>query len=291
MTGLVKSRKHDQKYFPKVEANEFVSNLEIPSGRDSLQNAWLTITLNYSLDFLDSKNPGGIVYRGKNGKGAFVRDSDRKEFAVLDWDFKSQLEFNRRFAKTEAFWNHRFLLTTPRDYDVLDYTSFSGTGWVVRLNVLCLFRLGSGGTLTHLPLKVVRPDPTFWDKVFGNEFRSHSRLYDDADTSRTMRHEVGHALDQLHIMALKGDKQCLIDINANRCYDTPKGEPENIMGRGDALSVANAKPWQDAIEAHTNVPELGIVIPKAKWQVTMAVNAPPRRIPLGVANIGKPREF
>jgi hypothetical protein len=203
---------------------------------------------------------------------------------VLEWDKNSREEFLNRFLQTETFWNHKFLLIAPRNYDGLDFATFSSLGWLIRPNVLCLFRLRAGGKPIHLPLKAVRPDPTIWDKISGTQFRSNNRLYDDADTARTMRHEIGHALDQLHIGALLGDKHCLVHINDKKCYDTPKDQPANIMGRGNALSTVNAKPWLDLIAEHTETLQ-------TKWLVTMAVHTPPRRMPLGLANMVKSPEF
>jgi hypothetical protein len=68
----IKTKTHGQKFYPKVEAKEFSSRLEIPSGRDPLQNAWLTITLNYSLSFLDSKNPEALFINTKAAPEALM---------------------------------------------------------------------------------------------------------------------------------------------------------------------------------------------------------------------------
>ncbi|MEW6130296.1 MAG: hypothetical protein AB1757_24890 [Acidobacteriota bacterium] len=266
-----KSKKHGMVYFDSISAKEFESRLEVPDGRNPNQNAWLTITINYSLNFADSKNRVAGVIVEKNGK-YYAKDSDNELFPIKDWDFKSQIEFNRRFRQGEKFWNYKFLLITPKDYNAFDYTSWAGPGWICRPNIICLFRLGSGLSPTHLPLTVVRPDPTWWDNLVGNSFRSHSRLYDEEDVkTKTLWHELGHALDQLHIKALMGNQQCLVDINKDDCYDTPSGMDENIMGRGTGLATVNAKPWQELIEAHTG-------IPKFKWLVTTATNTPPRKL-------------
>lgn len=267
-----------QKFSHEVNASEFDSKLEVPDGRNPNQNAWLTVTINYSLNFVDRRNPTSKV-RLKNGK-AYIKDTNNDEFELKDWDFQSQQSFNRRFCKGADFWNYKFLLITPHDYDGLDFESMAGPGWVCRPNVICLFRLKSGGSPTHLKIDAVRPDISGWSAFWGTNFRSHSRLYDEDDVkSRTLWHELGHALDQLHIQALLGDKQCLVDINADRCYDG-----DNIMGRGAKLEPVNAKPWRELIFHHTQVPQ-------SKWTVTQAVNTPPRAIPLGLAHVGKPQRF
>jgi hypothetical protein len=274
-----KGKRYGMAYYNSISAQEFESRLDVPDGRDPNQNAWLTITINYSLNFADSKNrvPGVIFSKNEGTKKPeyFAKDSNGNLFPIRDWDFKSQADFNRRFLQGEKFWNYKFLLQTPIDYDGLDFTSWSGPGWICRPNVICLFRLKSGGSPTHLPITVVRPDFSWWDDLTGNDFRSHHFLYDERDVkTQTLWHELGHALDQLHIKALLGNKQCMVDISKDDCYDTPGGMEENIMGRGTGLAAVNAKAWQDLIEAHTD-------IPKFKWHVTMATNTPPRKLQMG----------
>src|SRR5262249_42764880 len=140
-------------------------------------------------------------------------------------------------------------------------------------NVICLFRLKPGLSPTHLRINVVRPDPSFWDNIFGRSYRSNKFNYQiqDVDT-KTLWHELGHALDQLHIMALKGDPQCMVDVNADRCYEGP-----NIMGRGKELEPLNARAWNELIGHHTDTP-------KEKWKATLSVNTPPRQFRSASAN-------
>ncbi|HMS43725.1 MAG TPA: hypothetical protein PKE69_26080, partial [Pyrinomonadaceae bacterium] len=156
----------------------------------------------------------------------------------------------------------------------LDYEAL-GAGKLCRPNVLCLFRLRTVNnfrreSFTHLPLKVVR-----LAKDTSDDFRSSFRTYDSNDTDKTFYHELGHCLNQLHIRALLGDESCIYDdINADHCYDTPEGMEENVLGRGTALDVVNAKPWLERIEKHTS-------ISKVKWIVTKGTDLPPRTMPLG----------
>ena len=56
--------------------------------------------------------------------------------AVLDYALHEGI--SRGAEKT---WNWQFVLVTPRTYSELDYISMAGSGWKVRPNVLCLFRL------------------------------------------------------------------------------------------------------------------------------------------------------
>jgi hypothetical protein len=41
----------------------------------------------------------------------------------------------------ESTWNYQFILQTPKTYSGLDVSSNVGSGWIVRPNALCLFRL------------------------------------------------------------------------------------------------------------------------------------------------------
>jgi len=271
-------RSNQWNYFDEVNAHECDSTLEVPDGRNPRQNAWLTITINYTLEFVDRNNLANLGYL--RNKKAYIRDSDRTEFPLRDWDYASQLDFKKRFDKGEGFWNYKFLLITPPDYDELDYTSMVGAGSVSRPNIICLFRLKAGASPTHLTIRAVRPEISGWDSFWGKSFRSHETLYQEGDvTTKTLWHELGHALDQLHIRALNGDAKCLVDINADRCYDG-----DNIMGRGTKLESVNAKPWRELIWHHTRIPQ-------NKWVVTSAVDTPPRVIPLGVAQVAKPALF
>ncbi len=250
-----------------VSTNDFDSKLEIPNGKDPNQNAWLTLTVRYALNFLDSRSSSGDVIVRKDGK-CYAKDSDGTLFPVLDWDFKSQQTFNKRFLKGENIWNHKFLLLTPRDYSKLDFTSFAGSGWVCRPNVLCLFRLESYAAKAHRTISVVR--------VESKSFRSNAVLYKEGDVlTKTLGHELGHALSMLHIQALKGNQACVVSPNDDPCYDgdTPE-ENENIAAHGDKLSTLNAITWQECMGAHTETAH-------TSWHSTMAVSTPPRKMPLG----------
>lgn len=260
------SRMQGAKFIHAIGADEFESTLEMPTGKDPSQNAWLTITVNYSFNFIDSKSSTSGLHVRQDGR-SFGRDLDGKLFPLKDWDMASISEFVRKFQKGESFWNHKFLLVTPRDYDAFDFTSMAGTGWVCRPNVLCLLRLRSGGSPNHLPINVVRTGDT--------NFRSSHFTYDDQDVNnKTLWHELGHALDQLHIRALFGDQKCFVEVNHDDCYKEPPGVAPNIQGSGTGLLPQNAKAWHELIARHTETPQ-------TKWQVSMATNTPPRKMPLG----------
>lgn len=262
------SKPKGAQFYHNIRAHEFDSNLAVPNGKDPGQNAWLTITVNYSLNFADSRNqvPGLIV---KDGGKYCAKPSNptADTVPIQDWDFKSQMDFAHKFARAESFWNYRFLLVTPRNYDKLDFTSWGGKGSICRPNVICLFRLSSVGTSTHLRLNVVRTEKFF---------RSDSNTYAESDVSdKTVWHELGHSLDQLHIRALLGDPFCKAAANINNtiCYKEPEGVAPNIQGTGTGLIPENAKAWHELIARHTETPQ-------TDWKVSMTTHTPPRQLPL-----------
>jgi hypothetical protein len=262
------------KFNYSVSADECESLLEMPDGRNPNQNAWLTITINYTLNFVDRRNlvPGLIVQQnGKFYAKPSLPGANAPNVQIRDWDNESRSAFVKRFAKGEDFWNYRFLLITPQDYDAFDFTSWDGPGWICRPNVICLFRLKSGGSPNHLALNVVRKERD------GDFFRSDAHTYANTDVNnKTLWHELGHALDQLHIKALLGDPNCLVDMHASDdpCYDTPAGMEPNIQGRGTGLIPQNAKAWHELIARHTDTLQ-------PRWQVSLATNTPPRKQPIG----------
>ena len=155
MQILLRNKNPGAKFHHQVGAREFSSTLEIPNGSNALQNAWLTITINYELNFVDSRNLSSkAVLRNRQ---AFIKDADNDEFPLRDWDQPSRSDFIRRFDKGEDFWNYKFLLITPPDYDGFDFQCMS-KGLVCRPNVICLFRLKSGGSPNHLTVDAVRPE-------------------------------------------------------------------------------------------------------------------------------------
>ncbi len=257
--------------------NNFESRLEIPNGKTLNQNAWLTIRVNYRLNFVDSQNlarnsAGENIILANQPEGYFVAvDSNKKKFPISDWDSHSKYIFHEKFKNGEIFWNYKFLLETPSDYADLDYKGLDG--WIYRPNIICLFRLKQFGAETRRQIDVVRAKTN----AANPKFRSNDSLYNHTDVNnRTVWHELGHALNQLHIQNLAktatGLTLCVDDVNANACYITPQwmGKP-NVMGYGEALHPVNAKPWLEQIQEHTN-------IPSSKWIARLSTNIPPKRI-------------
>jgi hypothetical protein len=282
--------------------DRYDSELEIPNGNNPGQNAWLTIHLWVKFNYADSTNQvPGVIYR-KNDK-YFAQDANKKEhlFPVLDWDDKSKADFELAFLKAEEHWNYQFQLTTPSDYDRLDYDS-RDLNWIVRPNVLCLFRLHINRPRFQTEITVVRLDR---DRGFisflpsPSTFRSHSRLYADSDVGDvTVGHELGHAIGQSHILGLEwiysegtqGKDKCVIapdhDTGDDDCYEDSKGDGSNWMGSGNKIHMFNAISWQKRIVNHC---------PGTRWldwNSTTNTETPPRKIPAAITLVGpKPTQF
>ncbi len=250
-----------------VVINGVRGELETPSGQDPFQNAWLTLTLGYGLTFLDSRvrgsvaGDGPVIIQDKN-LGLCARDADDFLFPILDWGYDSIKKFTKLFQQGEQIWNHKFLIKPPDDFDRLDYTSSVFPGYVLRPNILCLFRMESGAKDSET-FNVVRINPEVFEnpkfevpnyktkktKRVDAGFRSHSSLLIDSDVhSDNLGHELGHAINEDHILALKGDAQCKIDPNLDRCYGLTPEEVQNIMGRGKEITEINVGPWIDHLQ-------------------------------------------
>jgi hypothetical protein len=261
------SQSGNQEFYSIVTTDKCVSTLHIPDGMDPNRNAWLTITINYRLDFIDKRNPGGVVIGGiydwKDGRGPqpeyYAYDSNKtdpahkstaEKFYVDDWDDNLKAAFEKKFKASAGFWNEKFLLKTPPNYSGLDYAVRQMPGFKLRPNVLCLYNLQGGGTPTHFPVKVLRTGYT-------NAFRSNSGLLDETDVkNNTIYHELWHSMEDLHIQGLLGDAACIAKPALDKCYVESLGpnEEPNITGdsnRGKALSPLNAKPWIELIAQHT----------------------------------------
>jgi len=289
--------------------NGYDSLLEVPSGRDPKQNAWLTIQLNIKLNFVDSMNPGTNTV-SKDGKW-YAKDWDGYLYPMIYWgDFYKKKFIDQFQSHAEKVWNWQFLLVTPRDYPGLDIVL---PNQLIRPNVLCLFRLNLVNSGAHKTIDVSNPDfnttevknidPAKPVKRLGKwnagTFRSDSSNYDDSDLLRpymydtrekiwhdTIGHEIGHAIGQAHIMGLKGDNACTFGAateGEDRCYGSGE-DAKNIMGRGDRIWLENAVSWTERIGIHT-------AIPKSKWTVTGSMGTPPRTLPKTAIQAGKTPVF
>lgn len=301
---------------PKVQATEaaapfngYDSLLEVPSGKDLKQNAWLTIQLNVRLKFIDGRNPGGNTTK-VDGKW-YAKDWDGYLYPLIDWgDFYRKKFLDKFQSHAEKVWNWQFLLVTPRDYDGLD---IDRGDTIIRPNVLCLFRLNLVESGANHTIEVANPDFNTtevknidatkpvkrlkkWD---AGTFRSDSTYYDDSDLMRpymydkkeniwhdTIGHEIGHAIGQSHIMGLKGDASCengAPTVGEDRCYGSGE-DAKNIMGRGDRIWLENAVSWLNRVALHTSTT-------KGKWSASGVMTTPPRLMPKKAIKPGVPLLF
>lgn len=200
------------------------------------------------------------------------------------------------FQQGEQIWNHKFLIKPPADFDKLDYSSGSFPGYVLRPNILCLFRMESGAKRSAT-FNVVRITPDIFSdpkyevpnyqtkktKPAKNGFRSHRSLLTDGDVyTPGLGHDLGHAINEDHILALEGDAQCKVDPNPQRCYGLTPEELRNIMGTGTEITEINVGPWIDHLQNMVGGDPM-------HCKITMLTDPkvqplPPRKIPVAPAN-------
>jgi len=291
----------------KLEKDAITQEIEKPNGRDPFQNAWLTLTLGYRLNFIDSRVNGVINSGANKGQpiivkdeqmGICARDSGDYLYPILNWGHNEITKFARLFQMGERIWNYKFLIKPPDNWDKLDYSSPALPGYSLRPNILCLFRMVAGAKISH-DINVVRINPTVYeDKNFRVSkyktrekrvvpqaaFQSGSTLLKDSDVyTPVLGHELGHMIGEEHILAMEGDAQCKVNPNLERCYGVG-GSPEelaNIMGGGGQITQINARPWSDALKSF--YPEKGKIL-----DTTIVMLTDPKVQPLPPRRIAKP---
>jgi hypothetical protein len=171
---------------------------------------------------------------------------------------------NRYQRECQSFWDHKFWLQTPADYNDLN-VMIGATRY--RPNIQCGFYLSlvQGPRFAHTTIAVVylAPGETF--------FRSDAGHYDNLDldpvnygpglNQRAHLHEVGHLLGLGH----SGESNPACVNNIPICYAGP-----NIMGQGEDLDATDALPWQRAIEHFTGRDQ-------SQWTVSLT-EIPPQRV-------------
>jgi hypothetical protein len=265
----------------KYHYDGVLGTLEIPSGRNSDMNAWITLTLSYKLTFIDSKTPQpantGERVLVNSGSAWYAKDPGGYMFPILDWDNASREQFRKMFDSAWLIWNQRFLIKTPPDYDQFDYTS----GKVkLRPNVQCLFRMEASPKGQNFNIVRLQPNK---DEIYTGDGRDKKKfqdgfqpteatMADDAWRRPTLGHELGHALGLKHIKAELGDAACLKDGNQKRCYGTTPEELHNIMGVGKEITAVNARPWREHLSAITgeSVASWGLVVMSEPGKASLA---------------------
>jgi len=307
--SVSKAMRANQGPSTKLEKDAITQEIEKPNGRDPFQNAWLTLTLGYRLNFIDSRVNGVIDSGDNKGQpiivkdkemGTCARDAGDYLYPILDWGHNERTTFARLFQMGERIWNYKFLIKPPDDWDKLDYSSPALPGYVLRPNILCLFRMVAGAKISH-DINVVRINPTVYeDKNFRVSkyktrekrvvpqaaFQSGSTLLKDSDVyTPVLGHELGHMIGEEHILAMEGDAQCKVNPNLERCYGVG-GSPEelaNIMGGGGQITQINARPWSDALKSF--YPEKGKIL-----DTTIVMLTDPKVQPLPPRKIAKPSQ-
>lgn len=275
----------------------FDSELHKPDETQLRQNATLTLRLKLHLNFADKSNP--VAGRTQMMQGKYcARDLDGYWFPIRYWDNESRAHFRKAFEQFAKVWNERFILITPKDYDGLDLMSYDNDGhWLIRPNVLCRFRLELVSAGVDNEMNVYRLDRTATKAVqpgkpdrqlsgvgsLESPFRESDRHLVDltAFNAQTIAHEVGHRLDQDHILGLKqrlgvtgGNATCRLNTgggNANRCYGKESSDKDNVMGGGNSITLINAISWMERVAEHTNTAY-------AQWSATMIMDRRPRKI-------------
>ena len=250
----------------KVNAGPVRSKLEIPKGDDPNQNAWLTLTLYYSLNFLDrkSRGDGKVIVKPKDYDEWCALDAGDYVWPIVDWDARSQEAFKKRYELATGFWNRRFLIRPPAEFDALDFRCDAVPNCVIRPNILCLFRMEASRENAHT-VDAVRLNYEHYDegeiqnisagkpsKQFRAGFGAHSQLLEDRQPYNIIGHEVGHAIGLDHIGVMKHYPECKKheDRNKQICYGKgkdrldPMGAPI-LPGEKPVWSDFDSEPWRN----------------------------------------------
>lgn len=305
------------------------SILEVPDGDNPLQNAWLTIQLRVRLNFVDSKNLGSnIVQQGSN---VFARDMDGYLFPILDWPPHLVARFRDEFLKAAMqTWNYQFLLITPQTYSDIDYTSAVGSGWIVRPNVLCLFRLalfGPSGPLDSspsagpmvagaphrtidvanlaVPLRPGSRDPAVTANPAlpstRSDFRQSDRSYSDQilfapawsdRKQKVMRNTIGHEIGHaIGQSHIMGLKGISqYKIGAANSNSPPAYGPPDSADAWNVMGSGDRLYLINAISWQERI-ALHTGVGAASWKATGMMNTPPRKIPSVMSIVGPIPDF
>jgi hypothetical protein len=266
---------------------------------DKVTNAKLILELKVNLVFVDpthTHHSSKVIKR--HGK-SYAIDGNHRLFEIVDWtsqdieDKKDEFKFHG-----ELFWSWNFWLQhVKRDYTGLD-KSTDDMG-AIRPAVDCELSIDFTDKGAHTKIFVfnLKPDATAYLDGKGHEhaitkkdsltWRSDSKDYDSLDwqgadvhlwlkkTSEfvdvhhdTIGHELGHAINQEHILDLKYNKNRRATANADKAYlGKTKEDAKNVMGWGDVITEDNAISWRERLAQHTRTKP-------SDWRVSMGRVAP-----------------
>jgi hypothetical protein len=307
------------KFFAPILADgssfdNYESVLELPSGHDHKQNAWLTITLKVHVNFVSSTTTGLEPKVAKQADGkTYARDWSGWLFPIKDWDNTTMDDFNKGYQKHgENVWNYKFLLL-PQGYAGLDLQCNDlPPGMALRPNVICLFRLQLVAKGYHKLINVVRLDQTAKkvknadptknktaaEKTVGaydaGTWRSDAEDYDDSDlfapysidltnpkgeivkmAHDTIGHEIGHAIGQSHILGLEGTKK--YQMGEEGAGDD-EGYGKTFEEKANIMGHGNQLSTINSISWYRRLyKDTGTT--SKDWQVSMFMDYPPLVVP------------
>jgi hypothetical protein len=206
-------------------------------------------------------------------------DAAAHTFDSLAWGANEWENLKKKFkADAEKFWSGKFWLAPKARYTELLYPEPPKAPHV-QCNIYCRLQIDMLGSPAdaHKIITIYKVPP-------GRFFRADSDTYTADKISevnpqvdqhghklkqRTLFHEVGHALGLNHVgvsthVSYAPGKVCVEADQADvQCYTGPKdSDTASIMGRGNTMTLREAKPWQDRIATHTS-------IAGGDWRTTM----------------------
>jgi hypothetical protein len=247
-------------YIPRCYSNDFNSHIDYQDLTLRIHDYVLTLKIRI---FIKPMNP-------PPGQTTFVvgEDFDAHSAMAQRWQPAEFDAFRKEFKRQcYAAWNDAFVLIPPPKYTgfidpngtrrnvrtflEIDLREEEGTG----IHTIKAHRLTDGfqylrahsGRVSNHDISPSRssikaPGPITPNGTPGEEMTYYFQ-------HNTFPHEVGHLLGLDHITE-KSASCKKHGPNSKGCYGVFLTDAMNIMGQGNALSLANAKPWRERIARH-----------------------------------------